>query len=103
MLLPLDHKTGNSSRNSNGSRSQKAISNTNNASSTVNRGFADVQFEQEADAEAAIDNMEGAEVLGKVLRVRKSVKEARQIDHRKAGKCYILQLTTTKPELTGFV
>lgn len=52
----------------------------------MNRGFGDVQFDAEADALAAIDNMDGAEVMGRVLRVRRSVKEGRQqtIDHRKA-------------------
>ncbi|CDO55775.1 conserved hypothetical protein [Geotrichum candidum] len=39
-----------------------------------NKGWADVQFESEGDAEAALDNMEGFELLGRVLRVRKAVK-----------------------------
>lgn len=39
-----------------------------------NKGWADVQFETEDDAEAALDNMEGFELLGRVLRVRKAVK-----------------------------
>jgi peptidyl-prolyl isomerase E (cyclophilin E) len=36
------------------------------------RGHADVQFEDPDDAEAAVDNMEGAQVFGKTLRVRLS-------------------------------
>jgi RNA recognition motif-containing protein len=39
-----------------------------------NKGWADVQFESEGDADAALDNMEGFELLGRVLRVRKAVK-----------------------------
>lgn len=61
ILLPIDNKAKNTSR-----------------------GFADVQFENIGDAEAAIDNMEGAEVYGKVLRVRRSTKEGPKLDQKKA-------------------
>ena len=33
------------------------------------RGFAFVEFEEEGDAAAAIDNMEGAELFGRTIRV----------------------------------
>ena len=33
-----------------------------------NRGFGFVQFEEEEDAEAAIENRDGSELLGRVLR-----------------------------------
>lgn len=55
-----------------------------NAAKQLSKGFADVQFEHIGDAEAAIDNMEGAEVYGKVLRVRRSVKQGPAIDSKKA-------------------
>ena len=51
----------------------------------MSRGFADVQFENEVDALAAIDNMDGAEVYGKVLQVRKSIKEGPKLDNKKPG------------------
>jgi peptidyl-prolyl isomerase E (cyclophilin E) len=44
------------------------------------RGFADVQFENPEDAEAAIDNMEGAQVLGKTLRVKYARKETAKLN-----------------------
>lgn len=60
------------------SRGQTASASTPSAVSADlkvgNKGWADVQFETEDDAEAALDNMEGFELLGRVLRVRKAVK-----------------------------
>lgn len=47
------------------------------------RGHADVQFEDPDDAEAAVDNMEGAQVFGKTLRVRLSSGAAVAVDSKK--------------------
>ncbi|ANB14477.1 hypothetical protein AWJ20_2069 [Sugiyamaella lignohabitans] len=52
------------------------------------RGSADIEFETEEDAAAAIDNMEGAQVFGKTLHVRLSRKDlsegAPRVDMNKA-------------------
>lgn len=59
--------------------SQDDQSNTNHSQTLTsqslrNKGFADIQYETEDDASAAIDNMDGFEYLDKPLRVRRSIK-----------------------------
>lgn len=53
------------------------------------RGFCDVQFEEPEDASAAIDNMNGAQVMGRTLRVRQATKEIignQDFDRKRASK-----------------
>ena len=47
------------------------------------RGFGFVDFEEEEDAQAAIDNMDGAEILGRVLKCN-FAKADTKIQHGKA-------------------
>ncbi|CAM9289643.1 unnamed protein product, partial [Ectocarpus fasciculatus] len=47
------------------------------------RGFGFVDFEEEEDAQAAIDNMDGAEILGRVLKCN-IAKADTKLQHGKA-------------------
>lgn len=49
------------------------------------KGFGFVEFEDQDDAQHAIENMNGAELCGRVLRVNKSKAISREI-HGKPGK-----------------
>lgn len=52
----------------------------------MGKGFAEVQFESDEDALAAIDNLDGSQVFGQTLKVRRAKKETASLDSATPGK-----------------
>lgn len=52
----------------------------------MGKGFAEVQFESDEDAAAAIENLDGSQVFGHTLKVRRAKKETASLDSATPGK-----------------
>lgn len=50
----------------------------------IHKGFGFVEFEEEEDAASAIENMDGGEVYGKVLKVNIAKPSSKSIPHGKS-------------------
>ncbi|KAA8909051.1 hypothetical protein TRICI_004640 [Trichomonascus ciferrii] len=52
----------------------------------MGKDFAEIQFESDEDALAAIENMDGSQVFGQTLKVRRAKKETASLDSTTPGK-----------------